>query len=476
MTRRTPEQYRWDKIEFDETILTKHFTKQASKDVKFIVVHHSTVIGKGDGRANDALYRIWQTRKASAHYGVDGRYVRQLVWDKDYAWATGSYTGNKYGISIEHANSTAGPKWLVSEETILTGARLVAHLHLFYRLGRPVSGKTLRRHKEFVSTACPGPYLGGTEWGEYVEQCQKFYDTLTGSQPEPDPDPIPEPTKRTYVVRAGDTLTDIARRFATTVANLVKWNKIEDPNRIEVGDELIVSSLTTVPKLPSDIIDLTNWKLTLPVGTRGKPVEVKQPQLNKWSNSRFLQVYKDGVVFRVFANGVTTSGSEYPRDELREMKNRGRSNASWPAGTGLHRMSSTFLVTDALPDKKSVVVGQIHDAKDDVVMVKFTKVGKKGKVEVSWSKGKGKGSVLEPLDLAYEFGTKVDVDIIAHRGVIEVRYKRHGTSVWKSKKKTVGSRSGCYYKFGVYAQFNDDTAKPNEKAEMVVYRLDVTHD
>lgn len=42
----------------------------------------------------------------------------------------------------------------------------------------------------------------------------------------------------TYTVKRGDNLTKIAKRFKTTVAELVKKNKIADPNKIYVGQVL----------------------------------------------------------------------------------------------------------------------------------------------------------------------------------------------------------------------------------------------
>lgn len=44
----------------------------------------------------------------------------------------------------------------------------------------------------------------------------------------------------TYRVASGDTLSAIALKFRTTVAKLVKWNGIDNPDRIAVGTKLDV--------------------------------------------------------------------------------------------------------------------------------------------------------------------------------------------------------------------------------------------
>lgn len=47
-------------------------------------------------------------------------------------------------------------------------------------------------------------------------------------------------TKVYYTVKAGDTLTSIAKKFNTTVAKLIYWNAIPNPNLISVGRKLRV--------------------------------------------------------------------------------------------------------------------------------------------------------------------------------------------------------------------------------------------
>ena len=46
--------------------------------------------------------------------------------------------------------------------------------------------------------------------------------------------------RRVYIVRPGDTLSEIAQRFGTTVDAFVRANGIEDPDRIFPGQRLLV--------------------------------------------------------------------------------------------------------------------------------------------------------------------------------------------------------------------------------------------
>jgi len=52
--------------------------------------------------------------------------------------------------------------------------------------------------------------------------------------------PAPSPEVITYTVKAGDALAKIAAQFGVTVEEIVEANDIEDPNRIEVGQVLVI--------------------------------------------------------------------------------------------------------------------------------------------------------------------------------------------------------------------------------------------
>ena len=49
-----------------------------------------------------------------------------------------------------------------------------------------------------------------------------------------------KPTSTTYTVKSGDNLTVIARKFNTSVGNIVAWNGIKNPDLIYVGQILKV--------------------------------------------------------------------------------------------------------------------------------------------------------------------------------------------------------------------------------------------
>jgi lysozyme len=54
---------------------------------------------------------------------------------------------------------------------------------------------------------------------------------------EPKKEPKKE-AKKTYTVKAGDTLSEIAQKFNTTISRLVELNGINNPNLIQTGQVL----------------------------------------------------------------------------------------------------------------------------------------------------------------------------------------------------------------------------------------------
>jgi LysM repeat protein len=76
--------------------------------------------------------------------------------------------------------------------------------------------------------------------------------------PSPTPSPMPEPTvevtPETYVVHASDTLSRIGRAYGVTVDQLAAANSISNPDRIAVGQVLIIpgSGISAPAPTPSE--------------------------------------------------------------------------------------------------------------------------------------------------------------------------------------------------------------------------------
>lgn len=221
-----------------------------------------------------------------------------------------------------------------------------------------------------------------------------------------------------------------------------------------------------IPELPSEVLDLTAWKLTLPVDTEheGSPDEIEQPELAGFELSPWFEVTEtgDGVRFRANCGGATTDNSGYPRSELREMTSDGLDEASWSTTEGVHRLVVTEAITALPTEKPHVVAAQIHDDSDDVVMVRLE--GTRLFVE-------GGGDELGLLDDDYTLGTPFTVELVASEGVITVTYE--GTTEVTVERDA----TGCYFKAGCYTQSNlEQGDEADAYGEVVILDLVLEHE
>ncbi|QDU26792.1 Alginate lyase precursor [Anatilimnocola aggregata] len=227
-----------------------------------------------------------------------------------------------------------------------------------------------------------------------------------------------------------------------------------------------IVATTNAADVPADVLDLTAWKLTLPVDTAraGSPDEVKQPELNAFSDAKwfFVDPLAKGVAFRAACGADTTKNSKFPRSELREMQPDGKSSASWGTNDGLvHTLTATLAIAHTPEKKKHVVCAQIHDADDDLIMIRLegTKLFVERKLD-------------RRVELAknYQLGQFFDLKIEAADGHVRVWYDGTEKLDWPV------NRRGCYFKAGCYTQSNLQTGDmPAAYGEVIIRKLAVTH-
>lgn len=129
------------------------------------------------------------------------------------------------------------------------------------------------------------------------------------------------------------------------------------------GGSSTASSTTQDYRLPN--IDLSHWKLTLPIGN---PTEIEPPEILDYGTNETVKpfFYNDSIdgslVFYTYP-GATTANSSYSRTELREQMEPGRNDVNWTFAEG-GRIRGTLAVpdisTDAGGSKHRTIVMQIH--------------------------------------------------------------------------------------------------------------------
>ncbi len=230
----------------------------------------------------------------------------------------------------------------------------------------------------------------------------------------------------------------------------------------------------------SDRFNLKNWKLTLPVDNKGdingEALEIRN--LDKFESPYFYDAADGGMVFIAHTDGATTSGSTYPRTELREMN--GDKRAAWKPSQG-GTMTATLKV-DEVPSFKNgdpgrLVVGQIHGADEELVRLYWEnntvyfindRAGPNNK-EIKFNLLSADGKTPD-IALGEKFSYKID----ARGDTLKIEVHADGkiytsttpiNAVWQS--------DSLYFKAGIYLATNEDSGSGRAKASF--YGLDFGH-
>lgn len=221
---------------------------------------------------------------------------------------------------------------------------------------------------------------------------------------------------------------------------------------------------------PSQVLNLTNWKITLPIGSSKNPTEIKQPELASYNIDPWFMVVPEGngVRFKAAVNGATTGGSNYPRSELREMTGNGTKEASWSSRVGIHTMFLDLAITSIPKIKRHIVTAQIHDDNKDIIVIRLDYPNLHIRVG---------GKNLHTLDPNYTLGERFTIKFVVNDGQTKVYYNNSSDPVYTLDKKY----SNAYFKTGAYTQSNCSKEKSSSLCsddnfgEVVVYQATTTH-
>jgi len=121
-------------------------------------------------------------------------------------------------------------------------------------------------------------------------------------------------------------------------------------------------------KLPE--IDLSHWKVTLPVtNENGRPYEIEPPEIQDFATNEIAKpfMYVDStagaIVFHAMPTSSTTKNTKYTRSELREQMVPGDNNVNWTFADG-GRMKGTMAMESTSRDSDGkyhrTIIMQIH--------------------------------------------------------------------------------------------------------------------
>jgi hypothetical protein len=230
-------------------------------------------------------------------------------------------------------------------------------------------------------------------------------------------------------------------------------------------------------KLPSAVLNLTDWKITLPFDSNGKDgetsdvaAEVKHPQFGNYTLADYFYTNStnDGVVFKAHAGGAHTKGSGFPRSELREMIENGKKSAQWQSNEGKHTMEIDQAITHLPIHKKHTVAGQIHSTGDfdDVITCRL-----EDKTLFLAHNGK-KGTVLTEK---YVMGTRFKIKWVVENNQIRSYYNNELVETYPLQFPDAYFKAGCYTQSASWGKNNNHAAEATEYSEVVIYNLSVSH-
>lgn len=223
-------------------------------------------------------------------------------------------------------------------------------------------------------------------------------------------------------------------------------------------------------------IDLSHWKLTLPVdetGTsKGKAVEIQADQLVAgFQHADYFLKDKDGsLVFWSPVTGARTKGTDYSRSELREVPDPKDDNVTWTAH-GSHVLDASCRVTKA-PSSQKVIIGQIHSfsgAARPLVKLQYFK----GRVVALIKQSPAKDTEQKLTFPEVGLNEEIHYQIKLQDGLLSLTVNGLTQTCNTFHKEGGWQKETFYFKAGAYCQ--DNEGPETEGARVVFSALEFAH-
>lgn len=222
---------------------------------KGLIFHTTNNWNKGATDEMHAEYMENTNRVVSWHETVDRDSCTQHIPHTENAWhagdgGNGHYNRNWLGMEIACNSTPYGEK--IDDETYNNAVRRAAEICKQYNF----AWAQLQPHKIVYGKNCPHNTLFDHE---------TFKKDVFLKVAEMSKKPAAKPVVKTgdgylYVVQKGDTLTEIAEAHDKAVDYLVRLNKLEDPDKIYVGQRIQLQGKAPEPKKKEVVKPASNKK------------------------------------------------------------------------------------------------------------------------------------------------------------------------------------------------------------------------
>ena len=256
-------------------------------------------------------------------------------------------------------------------------------------------------------------------------------------------------------------------------------------------------------KLPN--IDLSHWKVTLPVANdKGKPVEISPPEILDFASNEIAKPYmyidstKGAIVFHAMPTSSKTANTKYTRSELREQMEPGKNNKNWTFADGAY-MKGKIAMDESTRGSNGkfhrTIIMQIHgrltNEQRDLIGAKDNNAPPV--LKIYWDNGKirVKTKVLKNLNASHEEllhedawgdddGFNFEQEVGFRKFILEVKVSKGSMTIvlngneFKVYENIHMKRWGVfenYFKAGNYFQTRDEGAY----SKVRFYELEVSH-